>query len=654
MSTARDAAKEAERPFRLTTPLGKDTLIATGISGTEWISRPYQLRIEVVSKNLDVKPADLLGKPVGFESVMNAGRHFHGRVKSVAPGTMADRQFRRYTIEIVPWFWFLRLTSDCRIFQKKSVKDIVQTVLSESGFSDYDLGGLKGQLATKPREYCVQYRESDFAFVSRLLEEVGAHYHFEHKAGSHKMVVGDSNDCFADVADPNKTLTGSAREFLGLQSFSSVGAYAPTKWVHTDYNYETPSQSLEANAATVADLPASPVYEIFDYPGLYPQKGDGTAYAKLRIEQEEAAQGSAYGSGSAPDLYAGGAFSIDGDMAGAKGRKWVVNSIEHMGQDLSLFAKSGGGSSTTYSNNFTAVSKAVPFRPPRVTPRPVISGVQTAVVVGPAGEEIHTDKMGRVYVQFHWDRYGDRKGSTSCWVRVAQPWAGKNWGTVYIPRIGDEVVVSFIEGNPDRPIVTGSVYNAERMPPYNLPGEKTKTGIRSRSSLGGGGSDFNELTFDDKKGSEQVYFHAQKDMERKVENNEKIDVDNDQTITIGNNQSLEVEKGNRKIKVSKGNQSTEISMGNHDTEIKMGNMSIKLGMGNMTTKLDLGKQETEAMQSIEMKVGANSIKIDQTGVTIKGIMIKIEGTAMVQTKGPMVESKADALHIVKGGIVMIN
>ena len=216
------------------------------------------------------------------------------------------------------------------------------------------------------------------------------------------------------------------------------------------------------------------------------------------------------------------------------------------------------------------------------------------------------------------------------------------------------MVVSFIEGNPDRPLITGSVYNADLMPPYNLPGEQTKSGIRSRSSKGGGTADFNELTFDDKKGSELVYFHAQKDMERKVENNEKIDVDNDQKMTVGNNQSLEVEKGNRTVKVSKGNQSTEISMGNHETEIKMGNMSIKLGMGNMTTKLDLGKQETEAMQSIEMKVGANSIKIDQTGITLKGIMIKVEGSAMVQTKAPMVQSNADAMQIIKGGIVMIN
>lgn len=657
MTDARDAAKEAERPFRLTTPLGKDTLIATGFSGTEWLSRPYQLRFEVVSKNINLKPADLLGKSFGFESKMNAGRHFHGLVKSVAPGMMADRQFRRYTIEVVPHFWFLKLRSDCRIFQNKNVKDIIEAVFKDAGLTDFDLSGLKGQLATKPRDYCVQYRESDFAFVSRLLEEVGGHYHFQHKAGSHKMVMGDSNDCFTDVADPNKSLSGSTREFLGLQHFSTIGSYASTKWTQQDYNYETPATNLETTSSTVADLPASPVYEVYDYPGLYPDKSDGSALTKLRIEQEESAQASGYGSGSAPDLFAGGVFTIDGDMAGASGRKWVVASIEHMGQDSSLFSRGGAGS-TSYSNSFTAVSKAVPYRPPRVTPRPVIAGIQTAVVVGPKGEEIATDKMGRVRVQFHWDRLGEHSvngnSAPSCWIRVAQIWAGKQRGAVFIPRIGDEVVVSFIEGNPDRPLITGSVYNADLMPPYNLPGEQTKSGIRSRSSKGGGTADFNELTFDDKKGSELVYFHAQKDMERKVENNEKIDVDNDQKMTVGNNQSLEVEKGNRTVKVSKGNQSTEISMGNHETEIKMGNMSIKLGMGNMTTKLDLGKQETEAMQSIEMKVGANSIKIDQTGITLKGIMIKVEGSAMVQTKAPMVQSNADAMQIIKGGIVMIN
>ncbi|MFA5122699.1 type VI secretion system Vgr family protein [Zavarzinia sp.] len=653
MSTARDAAKESERPFRLTSPLGKDAMIAVGVSGTEAVSAPYHIRIEVVSKNLDVKPSELLGKAVGLSVTWSGKRDFHGLVKSVAPGMMADRQFRFYTIEIVPWFWFLKLTTDCRIFQKKSVKQIVEAVFQDSGFSDFDLSGLSGAEATSPRDYCVQYRESDFDFVARLLEEVGAHYHFEQKAGSHKMVVADKNDAFADVADPEKHLTGSAHGLLSLETFKGIGSYTTTRWVQTDYNYETPSQSLQTNAATVADLPGSPVYEVFDYPGLYPQKSGGEALTKLRMEADEAAQSGAVGSGSAPDLYAGGAFTVDGDMAGVKGRKWVVGEIEHLGSDRSLFGNFGA-QATSYSNSFAAFSKAVPFRPRRSTPRPAIAGIQTAIVVGPSGEEIHTDEMGRVLVQFHWDRYGDRKGSTSCWVRVAQPWAGKQWGAVFTPRIGDEVVVSFLEGNPDRPLVTGSVYNAERMPPYSLPGEKTKSGIRTRSSLGGGMADFNELTFDDKKGSEQVYFHAQKDMTRKVENDESIDVDHDQTVKIQNNQSIEVEQGNRTVKVTQGNQSHEVSMGNDDTEIKMGNMSIKLGMGNMSTKLDLGKQETEAMQSIEMKVMGSSIKIDPTGVTIKAPMIKIEGDAMVQTKAPMVQSQADGISILKGGIVLIN
>ncbi|RJF88309.1 type VI secretion system tip protein VgrG [Oleomonas cavernae] len=641
--SARDDAKEAERPFRLTTPLGKDTLIGVGLSGREAVSEPYHFRIEVVSKRDDIKPSDLLGKPFGFEAKMAAGRQFHGLVKSVAPGMMADRQFRAYSVEIVPWFWFLKLTNDCRVFQKQTVKQILEKVFGDSGFKDYDLSGIKG---THPkREYCVQYRESDFDFASRLMEEEGIHYHFEHSAGSHKMIVADSNDAFGTVADPKKPLTGATREWLGLQSFRTEGEYRPTKYVQTDYNYETPSQSLETNAPTLADLPGSPVYEIFDFPGLYPVKADGEALTKLRMEAEESAQAGAWGDGGAPDLYAGGSFEIDGDMAGASGRKWVVAEIEHAGSDRSLFGSLGAGSTTTYSNRFKAFSKAVPFRPPRRTQQPAIASIQTAVVVGPAGEEINVDKMGRVLVQFHWDRYGDRKGSTSCWVRVAQPWAGNKWGTVFTPRIGDEVVVSFIEGNPDRPLITGSVYNAERMPPYSLPDEKTKTGIRTRSSKGGGAADFNELTFDDKKGQEQVYFHAQKDMERKVENDEKIDVDNDQTVTIGNNQKITVEKANREIKVEKGNQKTEISMGN---------LSIKVSMGNMDTKIDLGKQDTEALQSIEMKVGQSSVKLDQTGVTIKGMMITIEGQVMVQTKAPMVQAQADAVHIVKGGIVLIN
>jgi len=311
-------------------------------------------------------------------------------------------------------------------------------------------------------------------------------------------------------------------------------------------------------------------------------------------------------------------------------------------------------------------------------------------VVGPAGEEIFTDKYGRIKVQFHWDREGQSDINSSSWIRVGTPWAGKNWGIIHIPRIGQEVLIAFEEGDPDRPIVVGSVYNSDMMPPYTLPDNKTQSGMKSRSSMQGTPDNFNELRFEDKKDEEQVYFHAEKNFDRVVENNDTLKVgfekkdQGDQTIEIFNNQSLTVgcssagdgsqtitvwkdrtetvktgnetitiEKGDRTVNVKMGNDAHNIKMGNRTVEIGMGNDSLKISMGNQTTKLDLGKSSTEAMQSIELKVGANSIKIDQTGVTISGIMVKIEGQAMTQVKAPMTQVSGDAMLTLKGGITMI-
>jgi type VI secretion system secreted protein VgrG len=266
-------------------------------------------------------------------------------------------------------------------------------------------------------------------------------------------------------------------------------------------------------------------------------------------------------------------------------------------------------------------------------------------VVGPPGEEIWTDKFSRVKVQFHWDRLGKVDDKSSCWIRVAQPWAGSKWGAIFIPRIGQEVVVDFLEGDPDQPIIIGSVYNNAQMPPYELPANQTQSGVKTRSSKGGGSANFNELRFEDKKGSEDIYFHAEKDFHRLVENNDDLKVGYDQTIEIENNRTENVKKGNETITIEKGNR---------DTTIKMGNDSLTISMGNQTTKISLGKSETEAMQSIELKVGQSSVKLDQMGVTIKGMMIKIEGQVQVDVKGLMTNVNGTAMLNLKGGITMIN
>jgi type VI secretion system secreted protein VgrG len=341
---------------------------------------------------------------------------------------------------------------------------------------------------------------------------------------------------------------------------------------------------------------------------------------------------------------------------------YLLTDIEHIANTTS-YSTSKGPQKDHYSNSFRCIPASVPFRPLRLTPHPTVKGPQPAVVVGPSGEEIYTDKYGRIKVQFFWDRQGKKDENSSCWMRVSQVWAGKNWGVIFLPRIGQEVMVDFLEGDPDQPLVTGGVYNAEQMPPYTLPDKMTQSVLKTRSTKGGGTDNFNEIHFEDEKGSELFFVHAEKDMTREVENDDSLTVGHDQTITVKNdrtetvsdgNESVTIKTGNRLVEVSQGNDDHKIKMGNRGVEISMGNDSLKISMGNQTTKLDLGASSTEAMQSITLTVGQSSIKIDQMGVTIKGMMISVEGQIQTQIKGLMTSVSADAMLQCKGAITMIN
>jgi len=332
--------------------------------------------------------------------------------------------------------------------------------------------------------------------------------------------------------------------------------------------------------------------------------------------------------------------------------KYVLTTVEHDASQPLAADPTGHG--LHYINWFTCIPFALPYRPVRLTPIPHVRGVQSATVVGPAGDEIFCDKYGRVKVQFHWDREGKDDVNSSCWVRVATFWAGKQWGAVHIPRIGQEVIVDFVEGNLNCPIIVGSVYNAALMPPWTLPDNKTVSGVKSRSSQHGGADNFNLLSFEDKKGSELVHFQAEKDLTSLIKNDETREVKHDRKTTIKNDETQIVTDGNELIKVEKGNQTIEIKQGNQSTTIDMGNQSLKIKMGNQTNKIDLGKIDTEAMQSIELKVGQSSIKLDQMGVTIKGMMIKVDAQIQCDVHAVMTNVKGDAMTMVKGGIVMIN
>jgi type VI secretion system secreted protein VgrG len=445
--------------------------------------------------------------------------------------------------------------------------------------------------------------------------------------------------------------------------------YRSGKVAHTDYNFETPSTNLLADRETTKTLSGLKKFELFDYPGRYPKKPEGTTRAAVRIEEVEAGYDTAGGSGRCSSFAPGGKFEFTRHPA--DDGKYVITSVEHTGIETSYL--DSRGTRSEYRNGFLCMPADVPFRPARVTPRPVVQGPQPAVVVGPSGSEIHTDKYGRIKVHFFWDRYGQKDGTDTCWIRVGELWAGKNWGMIFTPRVGQEVIVEFLEGDPDQPIVTGRVYNAEQMPPYALPANMTQSGVKTRSTTEGGTEDFNELRFEDKKGKEDIYFHAQKDFHRLVENDDDLKVGHDQTIEIKNNRTLTVKEGYEKITIDKGDRERTVSKG-HDwltvstgeqkitidkgkrdveiegdftTKVRTGNRKVEVTTGHDELKVATGNHKIEvssgdslvkiaknitidAGMKITLKVGGNSIVIDTKAITITAskLAIAVGGSAM--------------------------
>jgi len=539
-------------------------------------------------------------------------------------------------------------------------------VFDKMGFRDYRMN-LSG--THTPWEYCVQYRESDFDFVSRLIEDEGIFYYFEHSAGKHVMVLGDAvsayTNCPGDASAEYLDANAGRQRALQKAHVTSIAyeqEFRPGKYAHTDYNFETPSTSLMATSNTIAAVGGNDKFEVYDYPGEYIKKNDGESLAKIRMQELETGEQSVSGSGSVRGFTAGYKVTLSKCPDPAMNKAYFLTEVQtaaSMGEAYSTADAEGAENCVV---TFSAIPANVTFRPACKTPRPVVRGPQTAIVVGPSGEEIYTDKYGRVKVQFHWDREGKKDEKSSCWIRVSQLWAGKSFGALFTPRMGQEVIVDFLEGDPDQPIITGRVYNAEQTCPANLPANSHMSGVNTRSTKGGGTDNTNWITFNDKKGEEELGFHAEKYLECRVEkdenwhifNDETRIVDHDQTITVKNNRTEQVTDGNEKVTIKKGNRDHEISMGNDTLVISMGNYKREIKMGNEEKKIDLGSSTTEAMQSITLKVGANSITIDQTGITLKGLMITSDAQVINKTHGPIVQVNGDGMVQIQGGVTMIN
>lgn len=665
----------------VTTPFAKQATIR-GFRGEERVSGPFHFIVDLVSKDSALDFKKIVGKTLSIKMTLadKSARHIHGVVtRFMYVGR--DHKNAVYHAEVRPWFWLLSQTTDSRIFQKKSVPEIVEAVFSELGFKDFKKS-LKGTYAK--RDYCVQFQESSFDFVSRLLEDEGIFYYFEHTASKHVMVL-------ADDADAHKKCPGVKAATIGYDPFKTPDMVASCSFEQqivsnaysmTDYNFEIPATDLYAKTGS-----GSPKLMIYEYPGQYDKKDKGEKRVKIRIESREQPAKILRGNGTVRGFVPGFKFKLQGHARKDMNAEYVLLAVQHSADN------------ERYGNHFVAQPVATPYRPPVETRRPVIAGTQTALVVGKKGEEIWTDKYGRILVQFPWDRQGKKDEKASCWVRVAQTWAGKGFGAFFLPRIGQEVVVSFLDGNPDRPLITGSVYNAQQKVPYALPDNQSKSTIKTLTTKGGGG--FNELRFEDKKDKEEIFIQAQKDMKILVKHELTTTVQKSEKHTVKKarvteiqeeDEKLTVKKGNRVIKVDKGDETHSVG-GKRTLTIKgdeahtnkgkftqkvekdftlkiKGNLIIDV-TGKVTIKSG-GAMKIDGKQDIAIKAAQN-LKIDagmnmkvkagmnlqaDAGMDMKlkgGMNLKAEGGIMFVGKGgAMAKLEGGGMTMVKGGLVKIN
>ena len=627
------------RIAELTTPLGKDQLVLLRFDASEGLSELFDMHVDCASEKPIADLAALLGKEssVRVNTIGGKTRYFSGMVVE-AREIAAQSHMHAYQLVLRPWTWLLSQAADSQIFQNKSVVDIIKDVFEDSGFADYEL---KLSETYKPLEYCVQYRETHLDFVLRLMEQFGIYYYFKHQSGEHTMVLADSVSAHEPIADlPAVDLiamgsrTRDDKEYV--RGWSAERAFQTGKVAIKAYDFANPDADMKYERSKGGGY-AKDDLEVFVYPHKYKdgEKDDlGEKFARATLESRQARDQRRYAEGNAPSLFPGGLVKLRRHDVGSENRDYLLVAARHsvVGQQ---YRSSGGTAGEAYSGDYLLQPKDRPFRAPQVTPRPVVHGPQTALVVGPAGEEIHTDKYGRVKLQFHWDRKGKKDDKSSRWVRVANSWSGKEWGSLYIPRIGMEAVVEFIEGDPDRPLVVGTVYNKNNMPPQALPANKTQRGLKSRSSKGGSPETYNELWFEDKKDVEFVRFHAEKDFLATIEDTEKRTIKGKKRSGPGDAaRKTKIEKGDDVLDVDNGDRKVTISR-HHKMDVTQ-NQTITVGQEILI----------EAGLKLVLKVGGSTITMTPASIEIK--------TSILKTDAPLTNLKASAILDAKGGIILLN
>lgn len=602
------------RAMEVRTPLGENQLLLQSFSGREAISSLFEFNLDLLSANHNVSFDAIVGKRVTVSLVQRDGseRFINGVVRSFSQSGFTSR-FSRYQATVVPWLWTLTRTANCRIFQQMSAPDIIAKIFRERGFNDFSLR-LHGSFPQ--RDYCVQYRESDFHFVSRLMEDEGICYFFEHTEDRHVLVLTNNpsefKPCpFQPKARLDFTDGGYLLEEDIVSSWSTGQQVRSGRYETRDFNFEQPSLDLTASTTGQDERRL----EVYDYPGDYFTRDRGESRAGVRIQEQDSGIIASAGAGNCRAFSAGYRFDLEGHSRRDQNRAYTITAVNHRASHGAGYTSGMGDSSEgfTYRNTFECIPYGTAYRPPRTTLAPTIEGTQTAIVTGPAGEEIYTDKYGRVKVQFHWDREGKRDQNSSCWIRVSQPWAGKGWGAVSIPRIGQEVVVDFLEGNPDRPIITGRVYNAEQMPPYALPSGGNMMGFKSDSTPGGGG--YNEIVICDGKAGEEVRIHAQKNYNTKVLNNETHVVRNHRYTEIKHGDTYVNKEGDRTTTIEKGGDSLTINLGGHSTSVPNGEY-----------KIDAKTTIINSTEKVTLVCGASSITLEPGKITISSPEVQVLGT----------------------------
>lgn len=686
------AATQKHRTITITSALGADTLLFRRMEVREQLSQPFEFHLDLFSENPGIKFTDVLGQPmvVRLNLPKDRVRYFHGLVSQFRQ-VRGHGRYAAYQATLRPWLWFLSRTMDCRIYQNVNVPDIVKSIFREHGFSDFQIRLTEHH--HPPREYCVQYRETTLDFVSRLLEEEGIYYYFKHKQDRHILILADSmaaHESFPGYGEVSYLPPEMHERRHGehIHDWELTQRVQPGAYAHTDFDFKVPRTDLYRRLE-MRRHHARDHYEIYDYPGKYTESELGQTYARVRLEELRAQYETAEGRGDARGLAAGWLFSLAHFPRQDQNHQYLLTTTTiTLDSDDYESRLEGQPSGFLYDCRFTAMDTKEPYCPPRVTPKAIVRGPQTATVVGPKGQEIWTDQHGRVKCQFHWDRYGESNENSSCWIRVSQPWAGRNWGGISIPRIGQEVIVDFLEGDPDRPIITGRVYNGANMPPYPLPasavisGMKTNTtgkityqenkappqagspsstivsgggvawdsapvgsnrfikpvagqsleqimegvhGLVKPAILQGGGPGYNEICMDDTAGQELMRMHAQHDKDSTINNDERSQVGNDLTRSVANNETVSI--GNDEI----------LAVGNNSSESIGANKVITAGT------------------SITLKCGASLIHMNQAGViTISGSLITVAGTVSINMAAPITNVVGAALMTTTGAVNLVN